>query len=243
MDTEALENLGLTKNEAKVYVTILELGRAHTGEIAEKTRMHRRTIYDCLERLEDRGLAGHVVEEKTRYFSPMPPQKLMDIAKEREACIAALLPKLIEVAGQSRGRTEVTVHKGKEGLKSIMQDMLLAGPKEWLSLTSAAKASVVIPFYLGQFHDLRIKANVPLRIIFGHNPQSMRRAKELKVTPLTYVGLIENRYIIPLSLWIYADRVAFMLWESETGILIENRETADTFRTYFEMLWRISKKI
>ena len=59
---------------------------------------------------------------------------------------------------------------------------------------------------------------------------------------LTGGKFLDTRYVMPLSLWIYGNKVAFMLWNSEAGILIENDETARTFSKYFEILWEISKK-
>ncbi|KYK26548.1 hypothetical protein AYK26_07455 [Euryarchaeota archaeon SM23-78] len=241
METQALEGLGLTRNEAIVYITLLDLGKSHIGQIAEKTRMHRRTIYDCLERLEDRGLVSFVMEGKTRFFIGVNPQKLKEIVKEKEAKIENILPKLLEITRRSKTRTEVAVNKGKEGLKNIMGDVIKSKPGVWHSLTSAGKVVEVLPYYVQQFHKKRIKANINLEIIFGRNKQAIRRAKELRKLKLTEVRFTDTKYVVPISLWIYNNKVAFMLWESETGILIENKETADTFKNYFKVLWNISK--
>lgn len=241
METEALEELGLTRNEAIVYLTLLDLGKVHIGQITEKTRMHRRTIYDCLERLKDRGLVSFVIEGKTRFFSAISPQKLKDIVKEKEAKIESILPELFEIAQKLKSKTEVSVHKGKEGLKNIMEDIVKSKPKEWLSLTSAAKASKILPFYLPQFHEKRIKEKIILKIVFGRNKDAIKRADELKKTKLTEVKFIDTEYVMPISFWIYGNKIAFMLWDSETGILIESKETSDAFKKYFEILWKSAR--
>lgn len=241
METEALEGLGLTKNEAIVYLTLLDLSKSHIGQISEKTRMHRRTIYDCLERLKDRGLVSFVMEGQTRFFTAVNPQKLMDIAKEKEARVEDVLPNLLKMAQKSKTRTEVSVHKGKEGLKNIMQDIIKSGTKTWYSLTSSGKGIEILPFYVPQFHEKRVKAGISLKIIFSKNKLAIRRAKELGELKLTEVKFIDTEYIIPTSVWIYDNKVAFMLWESETAILIENKETTNTFSSYFKVLWKSGK--
>ncbi len=241
METEALEELGLTKNEAVVYITLLDVGKAHVGQIAEKTRLHRRTIYDCLERLEDKGLVSFIMEGKTRFFIAANPQKFKEIIKEKEAKINDILPNLLETAQRSKAQTEVTVHKGKEGLKNIMEDIIKNKPKIWYALTSARKALEVLPFYIPQFHQKRIKGNIKLQTILGRNQQAIMRAKELKKLRFTDVKLIDTKYIVPISIWIFNNKVAFMLWESEIGILIESKETSETFLNYFNVLWEISK--
>jgi sugar-specific transcriptional regulator TrmB len=241
MDTDALEELGLTRNEAIIYITLLDTGKANIGQITEKTRMHRRTIYDCLERLQDRGLASHVVEKKIRFFSAVNPQKLREIVKEKEVKVENILPSLLKIANSSKSATEVTVHKSKEGLKSVMQDLLRTKPKAWYSLTSGGKGTEVLPFYIPQFHEKRIQEKIFLKLISDKNPSAIKRSKELKKLRMTEVRLLDTKYFVPISLWVYSSKTAFMLWESEIGILIENKETAETFRNYFEFLWRKAK--
>lgn len=241
MDTEALEELGLTRNEAIVYTTLLELGKSNINYIADKTRMHRRTIYDCLERLADKGLVSYILEGKTRFFIAVNPSKLIGILREKEEKIEVILPKLLEITKKSKTKIEVTVHRGKEGLKNIMEDIIKEKPKVWYSLTSSGKGMQTLPFYIPKFHERRIKAKIKLTIIFGRNENAIKRAKELEKLKLTEAKFIDTKYIIPLSLWIYDDKIAFMLWEDEIGILIESKETAETFLNYFKVLWKISR--
>lgn len=242
METEALEGLGLTRNEALVYITLLEVGKSHIGQISEKTRMHRRTIYDCLERLIDRGLVSFVIEGKTRFFIAVNPNKLKDMAKEKEAKIEQVLPKLLSIAKKSKEKTEINVYSGKEGLKNVMEDLIKSEPKMWLSLTSAAKARQAFPIYLDQFHEKRVKEKISLKIVFAKNESIMKRARELQKTKLTEVKFTNFEYVMPISIWIYNDKISFLLWDSETGIIIRNKETSDSFRHYFELIWKIAKK-
>ena len=240
METEALEGIGLTRNESIVYITLLELGKSQISQIAEKTGMHRRSIYDCLERLEGKGIVSFVIEGKTRYFVAINPKKIMDIIKHKEEKIKNILPKLIEIAKSSKNITEATIHKGKEGLKNIMEDIIKDKPKIWYSLTSSGKGTQTLPFYIPQFHERRIKSKIKLEVIFGRNEQAVKRAIELKKFKLTEARFIDTKYIIPISLWIYNNKIAFMIWESEIGILIENKESAETFKNYFKVLWSIA---
>jgi len=242
MEIEALEGLGLTRNEAVVYLTLLEGGRCHIGQISEKTKMHRRTIYDCLERLQDKGLVNFIVEGKTRFFNAVNPQKLKEIATEKETKIEEILPKLMEMAKRPKARTEATVHSGKEGLKNIMEDILRTKPNIWLSLTSAGKVTEKLPFYVPKFHEKRVKARIKLNIIFGKSESAIKRAEELKKLDMTDIKFIDTNYVIPISIWVYNNKLAFMLWDSELGILIESKDSVDSFKQYFNLLWKLAKK-
>jgi sugar-specific transcriptional regulator TrmB len=45
MNTDILEELGLTKTEIKVYITLLELGSSSAGIILDKSKLPNSTIH------------------------------------------------------------------------------------------------------------------------------------------------------------------------------------------------------
>ena len=68
MDIKALENLGLSNVEAKVYLALLEVGSVVANKIAEQSGIHRRTVYDALETLIEKGLVSFVIEANKKYY-------------------------------------------------------------------------------------------------------------------------------------------------------------------------------
>lgn len=246
MDRSALENLGLTANETTIYLALLELGKSQINRIADRTGLHRRTIYDCLTRLEDKGLAGFITENKTRYFSAVDPRKLLDFLREKEESIKEqenkindIIPELFSMFQAAKSDVEVSVYKGKQGLKTIMEDIIREGQKEWLSLTSAGKGPEILPYYLPRFHKRRIKEGIKLKII---ESIGIKRGKELEKMKLTELRYAPVKYLAPISIWVYGSKTAFMLWDVGVGILIDSKETAESFRTHFNILWNISGK-
>ena len=57
---ELLQSLGLSKNEAKIYETLLRQGEVGVGVISENPA-HRRNVYDSLNRLMEKGLVFEIV--------------------------------------------------------------------------------------------------------------------------------------------------------------------------------------
>jgi len=51
MNPHLLEDIGLTKLEIKVYLAMLDLGSASAGQISSVSGVHRRSVYDALDRL------------------------------------------------------------------------------------------------------------------------------------------------------------------------------------------------
>ena len=74
MDTSVLWNLGLTKNEIKIYLTLLDEGSSTAGIITEKTGIHRRNVYDSIERLIEKGIVGYIVVKGRKHFEAVDPK-------------------------------------------------------------------------------------------------------------------------------------------------------------------------
>jgi HTH-type transcriptional regulator, sugar sensing transcriptional regulator len=79
MNKQLFYSLGLTKNETKVYLTLMDLGAAQAGQITEKSGIHRRNVYDSLSRLMEKGLVSFVTVNNKKIFSPVNPKRFLDI--------------------------------------------------------------------------------------------------------------------------------------------------------------------
>ena len=69
----ALTSIGLTRYEAEVYATLVELGEATAREIADKSTVPREKVYYVLRRLSKHGLAKMISKNPIKYVA-MPPK-------------------------------------------------------------------------------------------------------------------------------------------------------------------------
>lgn len=78
----ALEQLGFTATDAKVYVGLLQ-GHPATGyDLAKRTRVPRSAMYAVLGRLEQAGIVRAVQANPARY-EPLPPPQLVALLRDR----------------------------------------------------------------------------------------------------------------------------------------------------------------
>jgi len=84
MNLELLEEIGLTKGEIKVYLTLLKIGETTTGKIIETAQISSGKIYEILDKLIKKGLVSYIVKEKTKYFTASNPNRILDYLKEKE---------------------------------------------------------------------------------------------------------------------------------------------------------------
>ncbi|GAH58434.1 unnamed protein product, partial [marine sediment metagenome] len=83
LNTKILESIGLTKNQALVYLSLLKLGSTTAQNIIKESGLHRSRVYDSLEMLQQKGLVGSVLKDFKQYFQAVPPKKLMDYLDEK----------------------------------------------------------------------------------------------------------------------------------------------------------------
>src|SRR3989344_1000420 len=144
------EVLGLTVMEAKIYDVLLQLGPSLAGLITRKSGIHRRSVYDALERLIQKGLVGYIVKNNRKYFEATNPQRLTDMLREKEATVQALLPQLQAKYNQTKEKSETLFYRGKNGLKNVFEDQLAAA-KEILIISASSLAKEVLQYY---FHKI-----------------------------------------------------------------------------------------
>ncbi len=235
MDAEKnLRNAGLTESEAKVYMALLEMGPSLAGLISRKTGIHRRNVYDITDRLIKKGLIGYIVKNNRRLFEAVNPERFFDMLKEQENELNESMPHLAMLYQKTKAKQETNFYKGLAGLKMVFMDQLEEN-KEVLILGASRAASEVLPFYFKWYDKDRVKRKIKVRII---------SSEELgKKIPLAKIRHLPEKYANPLAINIYKDKVALILWRKEPiCIVIRNSEIANSYRKYFELMWRIAKE-
>lgn len=252
MDTKILEEVGLTGNEIKVYLALLELGSVTAGEILKKIELHRGAVYDTLDKLMEKGLVSYVIKANRKYFEAANAKTFLEVIEKKEEKIQQekqellqLIPQLENNRKLGKAPQEVTLYKGNKGLKSIFQDWL-EEKKEILVIGAYAEGAESLKYHmkysLPAFHNKRVKQKQTMRFIFPQ--QSILRAKQLKEYQYTPVKILPAPFASVTSIQIYGDKVATIMWSSEPiGIVIRSKEIAQSYKDYFSVLWKMAKAL
>jgi len=235
MNQEMLREIGLTNNEALVYKALLENGPSLAGFISRKTGLHRRTVYDVTEMLIKKGLIGYIVKNNRRLFEASSPTRLLEMIKEKEHLVNEAMPEMIMHYKKTIEKQETNFYKGKAGLKTVFEEQL--NEKEILILGASPLAYEVLQFYFKWFDKRRKEKKIKARAIFN------KTEKKLNL-PLTEIRYLPQKYSSPLAVNIYGNKVAIILWSKENpfAIVIKEKEIAEGYRKYFELMWKIAKK-
>ena len=124
-----LQEIGLTESESKTYLALLDLGTSTIGPLASKSGVAYSKIHLLLEKLIAKGLASYIIKNKTKYFSPANPKRILNYLDERkkeinkqEKEVKEIIPKLIEKLSFIKEEEKVEIYEGFEGYMSVYQE-------------------------------------------------------------------------------------------------------------------------
>lgn len=243
MRKQILLQLGLTGNEADIYLALLELGPSQVSKIVEKTRINRTNIYDRIERLISKGLVSYVIKNNRKNFYAAKPERIMRYLEEKEdqiqdekEALRSILPELEQIQPASSGET-VEVYEGKEGLKTILEDIIRT-KQNILTYGSEGNFSQVLRHYFKHYLKRLEKSGIKMKVIFNHDD-----SKKPFSWGFAQVRYIQKEFKTPTETTIYGDKVAiFLLREKPKAILITSKAIADSYKTHFNLLWGIAKE-
>ena len=219
MQIRLLEQLGLTKNQSSVYISLLKLGSTTAQNIIKESGMHRSRVYDSLERLENLGLVSYVVKDYKKYFQAAAPEKLLDYIDEKKEIINA------------------SIYKGKEGIKTIHSEMLKEG-KVVHVLGAKGMIFKELPYFIPNFEKERIRKKI--KFILLYDKQEVKEFEKNTVKRKMFKGKslprgFESKSVVN----IFGNKVAIVLWKDyPSGFIIENKDVADSFRKWFELIYK-----
>lgn len=237
MEEQTLQEIGLTKNQTNIYLALLELGPSLASEIAEKTRINRSLVYTVLHELIDKGLVSYFIQNNKKFFKATEPSELLEILKEKEEKIRSIIPKLEKIK-KPLEKEKVEVYKGKEGLKTVLNDILRNCGKEYFVVGGIGESLEALPYFMDGWHKRRIKAKITRNMILSEEV----RKKKITKFPLTKIKYLPQEYRTLESTIIYDDKMVHIIWvEKPLAIVIENKRINQAYMKQFRLLWKIAK--
>lgn len=238
---ETLKRIGLSSNEAKVYLSLLRIGSSKAGRISKETNINRTTTYDALKILLEKGLVSYAIKSNNKWFEAVDPKRLLDFLKEKEDDLQKILPEIEKFQRMPREKHNVTLFYGYKGIKSVFQDMIKTN-KDILVLDSECYMPDKMLYYTRYFVKQLNKKRIKIRHLAREDPEVRNRWDDKSVLPskLTRVKFVPLKFKTNSVIDIYGDKVAMIIWsEPPEAVIIQNSSVAENFRNYFEMLWNL----
>ncbi len=246
----ALEDIGLTKYEIEVYLTLLNAGPLTAIELSKKSGVPYSRIYEVTERLEKKGWVKSNRGRPNRYRARPPIEGMrslkLQIQKEienNEEYIVSELQPLYEKSGESE-RPDIWIIHGEENLlekigemvEKTKKNVLIAFPK--ITEENLVTLQQILDKLRGKEIETKfMTSNVEVRIL----DKMFKYSKEIRTRDILYGGgiIIDNREAIIIFPEITPEgdiTFSMGIWSDHLGL-------AALAADYFEYLWSTSKVI
>ncbi|MBR9699964.1 hypothetical protein GOV09_05895 [Candidatus Woesearchaeota archaeon] len=249
MNPKLLENIGLTEAETRVYLSLIELGSTKTGILSTKSKVSYSKIYKILYRLEQKGLVGHIIKGKVKYFKAMKPKAILDYIDEKTKKlefqrkeIEKSLPE-IEKLIPSDSTPESVTYNGFKAIKNLLLGMLdELNQNESYHVMGAMYEKDVLgsrPFFR-LFHSKRAKKKIKVKMLANFDTKGNIEPETFKLAVIRYLPkyLMTNMHI-----FFYNDTVILILWMKDPiAFSIKSKGAVESFKKYFDTFWKIANK-
>lgn len=239
MDTQILEDIGLTNAEIKVYLALLELGTSTAGPILEKSGLQNSVVHMTLNKLIDRGFITFVKEGKRNHYQASNPKHIIDFINEKKQRFEGILPELLLKQQQARIKPEIVTFRDIKGIKEVLMELLEAGGKEHHTFGSTAKSLMLGEAWWVNYHKKRAEKGIKARLLFN---ESLAYWKAEKKYPKSEVRYTKAGFEPLTETIIRNNKIGIIIWaDKPLGVLIHQKEAAESYDNFFEMLWKQAK--
>jgi len=242
MFLKELQEIWLSKNEAKIYETVLELGECSVSDIAKKSGIHRRNIYDTITRLSEKWVIFSIFGGKENSYAAAEPQKLREMLHEKQQTFEKILPYLDDMRNKQPPTEAAFIYKWIEGYKNYMRDLAnvaedcyFLGAK-WNWLTPGVSSEFQKTFE--RMMELKWKKT---QIIF--DPR-VRERLDIQETTSGEFRFLPEWYETPGVVDVFWDHVVtfksawvWNFWEDGTIFVMVNPQLAESYRMWFKFIW------
>ncbi len=244
---EILQELDFTTGEIKVYEALLQLGECTIGPISNKSRITPSKTYPILEKLLQKGLIAKVKKDKTLYFSPNDPQRILTYLDEKKYDIETKkkelekeLPKLQSLHNEVTTTTRVL--QGIGGLKTFYEEhnRLLCHGKKIFKVFSFEDdwEKPEVKRFIQKQDLIRKQLGIQVRVIANTRIKRYISKENYKLVHLRF-----TKQNIPVGTIVSPTQIALITWKEEpTIIVIDSKEIGGAYEKFFDDLWKQSRK-
>lgn len=238
-----LTTLGLTNEESKVYLAILELGGSFVSSIARRAKVNRSTCYHTLENLTKKGLVSSYQRGKVLHFVAEDPTRFTQMAEERVQRTKDLIPELLSITNTLAFKPKIRFYEGIEGIKSIFED-IVATKDQVLGYTNLKAIGELMPDYFRQYCHKKVQLSIKTRYIAPATEEGVDMIdayypKKYDPNLLEILMVNPKEFNFQNEIAIYGKKVAIISLNPDEliGLIVESKTFADSMKSFFDLAW------
>ena len=245
MGENILKSLGLTDNEVKVYLSVLQLGTCSGTEIRKHTQISNSQVYSALDTLITNGLITYEKRASGKKYTALDPSVIKKIIEKRNKAIEESIPYLKNLQNKTISSTETAIFEGLSGFKNAMINLAEECPRNEIiyiiGFSNQAYKNKQLADILRDVNKISKQKQHKFKMILD-NPEN-KFFKQRSEEGISEIKFMRGGFKSPAAIDVFKDYTYILLWDEHPyAIRIKNKNIADGFKTYFDFLWETAKK-
>lgn len=244
-----LGQLGLKKDESKLYLSMLQLGPKPASTLAKQIGLQRGKTYNLLSKLKAYSIIQEVRKSGSTSFAALPLEVVvnklnekMEALTEAETQLKSLIPQLNMSALSELDIATVEFWKGDAALMAMLDRLLLYKNSQIFAFMdyetrwpSGRRASVVK--WDQEYTKRRAAENIPIHIICNRSSLSDKAYRNRK-KGLRDMKLV-NGISIPIAILIHRTNIIITCNGKEVfGVVIRDETVSKAALEIFSSIWK-----
>jgi len=253
---------GLTGNEAKVYLALLQFKKASAHAIARLSGVPRQEVYRVLPQLEKLGMVEVIIDRPTKFLAIDPEEVLSELIERQQEILtkriselrnrkSRLETELREVVGRSAGLippepVHFALISGQRLVNEKIKEMLENAKSEVLWMAPRVEIRRAVIYDRDEMLRQCAQRNVTIRIITEVDKKNAKEVSRLgqfcdvKHAPgvLSLITIVDNKELI-IGSAVHTNEdsansgLVHKLWTNDTSHI-------NIMRDFFEKVWKDS---
>ncbi len=239
-----LQEIGLNKNEAKVYVELNQLGPQPASVISKRLSFNRSSLYSVLESLCNKGLISYIDNQKVRFFTVNDPNSLIAFVDKKCSRFnyyrnqtIAIIPKIREK--QAVYKVKKSKYQFFDGISALKNEFhhLCSNSKSLTAFFPNNTENYIFSVFLSLLNTKKIKINLILPKTFEKQVLVLK----YPIKRLVYEQNLDVFENLSQFMVMFDDKFCFLNLERnfESLLLIEDKGYFHTMKTLLDFNYKI----
>jgi len=234
-----LKQAGFSPKESKVYLASLELGPASISQIAKRARLKRPTVYLVMNDLMKRDLIIKIPQGKRLLYHVENPERITTNLRERLVELEKAVPGLVALYQNPPQKAKVRFYEGREEIKKLFWEAATSGSKNFICCFSHESYSHLLTKKENEdLYNFLEKKKAKIDDIIENTPGGREYAREKTRRDIGQTKFLPKSFPLKTDCFLWENKVALISYPSQSAVLIQDRDIADTQRNLLKFMWQ-----
>lgn len=247
----ALNLLGISDFDQKVYLVILRKGVIGVAALARELSVERPTAYSAIARLESIGLMAKQTERFGRGIKVEPPSRVLALLEKQKSLISGLegrlensLPDLMFEFATKTSASSFRLFEGRDQFLAVFEEILREATGEILYFGNVEQ---FVRYEGVEYEKGWIKRRMERKVSIREAVLKPKDIQILQIEKSNPKELRETRYLgdefnFKSSFLIYGYKTLIWNTFAERAIVIDDPVVTEMFKQIFELAWNGAEK-